>query len=510
MTLAETLPARTSAPNRLSFTLKVVLAAGLAILADIGFDSGASLLDSGSVAGMLALLWLTALLICHRQMRTNRASHFALIGAGLAAAALLYEPGFVAAVLFPAYLGLALFLPRYDGFDSALRWLARLVLYGILSPLTLPLFDLPSIGRTRRGRQAVALLPLLGALAIAGVGSLLFLVLFSEANPLISRSLGQTASALSTPGFLDFAGDHLLFLAIMLVVLWGSFRPLHLRLLVRRVPGLEAEPARRAWVGTVTIVPALASFNLVFALQNLTDLCFLWGGAKLPEGMTFSDYAHKGTHVLIAAALLAAIFVLAFLRTGSALSANRTVRALVYAFIGQTIFLVFSSMERTLNYIEAYSLTYTRLNALVFMTLVATGLVLISWRIAKGRSGVWLINANALCLAVVLALVSFTNYDAVIARWNLVQSASAAERVVQLDTEYLDRLEGSGTLLPLIEVTADPAHASGGLTALRRRTQLDLEAQQADWRRWTIAGFWRLRAAGALSPPSGGAAGPNS
>lgn len=271
-----------------------------------------------------------------------------------------------------------------------------------------------------------------------------------------------------------------------------------MRILTSRSAFIGPRPAPKGWFGAGAIIPALASFNLIFALQNLSDLAFLWGGAKLPEGMTFSDYAHRGTNALIVAALLAALFVLAFLRTGSPLAANRMVRQLVHAWIGQTVFMVFSSMERALNYIEAYSLTYTRLNALIFMALVAAGLVLICWRIAKGRDGAWLINANALCVAVVLGLISFTNYDAVIARWNLVQSANAPQHVVKLDTDYLRTLQGSGTLLPLVEATQDPAHASDALVSLRYFTQKELESQQADWRLWTLAGAWRLWAAGPL------------
>lgn len=198
MTLAQTLPVPSPSANRLSFILKVVFAAGLALLADIVFSSGATLLDAGSVAGLVALLWLAALLICNPQLRSHRASHYALAGAGLAGLALAYEPGAVATLLFFFYVGLAIFLPRHGSFDNALRWLLRLALYGVIGPFSI-LFDLFRLGKAGRGARSFGLASLLGALPLTIVGSLVFLALFSNANPLIGRLLSQAVVALDSP-----------------------------------------------------------------------------------------------------------------------------------------------------------------------------------------------------------------------------------------------------------------------------------------------------------------------
>ena len=55
-------------------------------------------------------------------------------------------------------------------------------------------------------------------------------------------------------------------------------------------------------------------FNALFAVQTVLDLAYLWGGVRLPDGMTYADYAHRGAYPLIATALLAAAFVLAAMR----------------------------------------------------------------------------------------------------------------------------------------------------------------------------------------------------
>ena len=140
------------------------------------------------------------------------------------------------------------------------------------------------------------------------------------------------------------------------------------------------------WVN-IGVIVALVAVILIFALQNGLDIAFLWSGARLPDGMTFAGYAHRGAYPLIATALLAGLFVLVTLRPGSPLAASATTRRLVYLWIGQNVLLVASTILRTLDYVDAYSLTRLRIAALVWMALVAAGLVLICWRIWARRSG---------------------------------------------------------------------------------------------------------------------------
>src|SRR4029078_10113192 len=100
-------------------------------------------------------------------------------------------------------------------------------------------------------------------------------------------------------------------------------------------PSVAAAPAREAAskpepVGEVpvdlfcpaAIVRALLLFNLLFAVQTVLDLTYLWGGVALPDGMTYASYAHRGAYPLIVTALIAAGFVLAALRPRSGTHAD--------------------------------------------------------------------------------------------------------------------------------------------------------------------------------------------
>ena len=68
--------------------------------------------------------------------------------------------------------------------------------------------------------------------------------------------------------------------------------------------------------GVATILRSLILFNLLFAVQTILDMIYLWGNATLPAGINYASYAHQGAYPLIVTALLAAGFVLAAMKPG--------------------------------------------------------------------------------------------------------------------------------------------------------------------------------------------------
>jgi hypothetical protein len=215
--------------------------------------------------------------------------------------------------------------------------------------------------------------------------------------------------------------------------------------------------------------------------------------------MTLAEYAHRGAYPLIATALLAGLFVLVTLRPGSAMAGQPAIRRLVYLWIGQNVLLVASTMLRTLDYIEAYSLTRLRIAALVWMALVAVGLVLICWRIWRGRSGAWLINANAAAALLALGACCFVDLGAEAADWNVRHAREAGGSGSALDLCYLNELDASA-LLPLVALESRPLPpALRERVAWTRNIIMDrLEPRQADWQAWTWRGARRLAEAKAL------------
>ncbi|MGZ8336355.1 MAG: DUF4153 domain-containing protein [Allosphingosinicella sp.] len=492
------MPVAQSPFRRRSFLAKVAAVLALMVLADFLFF----LHEPGWTLGLFAFAWAAALAAAVPAVRRNRAALTALGLAFLYAATLVEDPGPLAWVLFGIALSLAALLPRRR-FDDAWQWALRLFLHGV-SAIVAPFADLARLGRIRRTATRFRAGVAVRLAVLPVVGSLVFLALFAAANPLIENALASLRlPVLDGESFL-----RILCWTFVLFMTWPMFRP---RALVGGLvldggsPGLELPSASAA-----SIILSLAAFNLVFAVQNGLDLVFLWSGAPLPEGMTLAQYAHRGAYPLIVTALLAGLFVLMAMRPGSATAQRPIVRRLVVLWVGQNILLVASSILRTLDYVEAYSLTVLRLAALAWMALVAIGLMLICWRLLRERSGAWLINANALAAAIVLSAATLIDLGSVAAEWNVRHAREVDGTGAGLDLCYL-RWQGPSALVPLARFetrVADPV-LRDRVRSVRAEIHGRVRAQQADWRQWSWRDARRLAAAEAAlgaQPPRPGEA----
>lgn len=469
-----TLPPRPSFHRR-TFAAKLAGAALLVILAHQLFYGR----EPGWTLGAFAFGWCVLLGAAVPAMR--RAAPATLLAlAALFALVLVDDPNPLGWLLFWGAISSAALVLRRR-FRDAAGWALDLALHALAS-ITRPFRDaarlLGSAHRDGSDRGAV-----IRILAIPLLGSVLFLALFGMANPLVGTALG----AILPTSLWDVAG-RLIFSAIVFALIWPSFRP-HVHAAIPLPPFTHGTALPS--LSTASLMLSLAAFNAVFALQNGLDLVFLWSGAPLPDGVTLAEYAHRGAYLLIVTALLAGLFVLVALAPDSAAARRPAVRRLLVLWLAQNVLLVASSMIRLFDYILAYSLTELRLAALAWMALVATGLVLIGWRLLAGRSARWLVNANALAALVTLVAADVIDLGAVAARWNV----DHARRADQLDLCYLAHL-GPSALLPLIDLEHRAAAILRDRTRyLRLEIQADLAATQHDWHQWTWRGARRLAAA---------------
>lgn len=276
---------------------------------------------------------------------------------------------------------------------------------------------------------------------LAGIGGVIFAVLFAEANPV----LDAWADRIDVTGLVSF--DHperLLLWAFVGAFVWACLR-------VRaRMPSTPRDPAAPQitadlmpiglLIGGDAIFRALVVFNAVFAMQTVLDLIYLWGGVALPDGMTYAEYAHRGAYPLIVAALLAGAFTMLATRAGSGGEASPVIRVLSYVWLGQTVWLVISSILRLDLYVGVYALSMWRVAAFIWMALVAVGLILIVVRLALRRSNMWLVNSALLAGIATLYLTSFVNLPGIIARHNVAVSAEMSGGGRPLDRRYICRL----------------------------------------------------------------------
>ncbi|HQZ13395.1 MAG TPA: DUF4173 domain-containing protein [Devosia sp.] len=472
--------------------IAIAVAAALVAIADFLFwDS-----DLGGLSLFLFNLAIAAGILIVRG--TKPLTRSVALGAGLAvlgALPLLEAPslwGWLSATFGAGMLALAAVseLPR-----NPVDLPAVLLRFGIVAPgrfiadavhATWAIAE-RGLGKTLLRTVTMWLVPL----ALAAV----FLWLFSAANPLIENAL----LAINLDAILQLLDPwRVIVWGVILCFVWPLLVP---KLLPVWNPPLvhgPHRPARESTVfGTGAILRALVLFNLLFALQTGLDIAYLWGGVKLPEGLTYASYAHRGAYPLIATALLAAVFVLAAMRPGGPAENSVPIRRLVYVFIAQNVLLVVSSILRLDLYVESYMLTELRVAAGVWMGLVAIGLVLILIRIALGKSNKWLVATNLLALGLTLYASSFIDAGALISRFNVDHSRELTGEGTTLDTQYLwrgigpaaipalDRFIAEGRAKPIAPAVLRDAENIRGLLATEFRQRV------RGWRQWTFRN-WRL------------------
>ena len=477
-----------------AFALKIVGALGVIALADWQFYQRQ---DYAGAIGLVGLGIVAALALVRPAVRKDKRALIALALAALAAFGMVWDTQLLPFALFWVSLGLATLLPGTAAFDDGWRWFQRLFVHGLKS-LFGPLIDLFKLARLQRRRplRGPGLRHWLTVLALPLAGSAIILTLFAQANPLIE----QFFAALDIP-----SPDAMLVLRMVLwgligVVTWGVLRPRPPRVLLGTFDGRGELTIPGVSLASVTL--SLVLFNALFAMQNVMDSAFLWGGVKLPGDMTLADYAHRGAYPLLVTALLAAAFVLIALRPGSQTAQNPLVRGLVMVWIGQNLFLVGSAMLRTWDYVDAYDLTPLRISALLWMALVAVGLVLVLWRMLHNKTASWLINANLATSGALLFALCFVDLGEVSARWNVSHAREIDGTGAKLDLCYLNDL-GDSALIPLTELERSQGTSELGkkATAIRfyRQSQMEIDSTGGGW---TLLGNRRLAQVEAQSGPT--------
>jgi len=469
------------------FLFKGVLAILIAALGDWMFYQHEL---HGGHFGLFALALLAMLMAGRPAVWRDRRALTAIAAALVFAFALIRDASLLAWWLFWTCAAMATLLPMTARFDDGWCWFQRLAWHSLTTPLA-PLLDWSRMRKARRRRASGASVgSRLPHLVLPVIGSAVFLGLFVAANPVLEQLLASLS--FPEPIFPDVV--RAIYWVVLVPTAWTLLRP---RLAKRPLPTFDGHSdLDLPGVSPTSITLSLIAFNLLFAVQNLLDALYLGGLAPMPEGVTLAGYAHRGAYPLIATALLAALFVLVTLRPSSATAQVPLIRRLVAVWIVQNIVLVGSSIVRTLDYVQAYSLTPLRIAALAWMVLVGFGLAAICWRLLRERSSAWLININVAAAALVLTVASYVDLGAVSARWNVRHARDVGGPAAHLDLCYLQSL-GASALLSLIELEGrddlDPALREQ-VQAVREMNLRGLEEQQAHGG-WSLVGQRRLEEA---------------
>jgi hypothetical protein len=462
--------------TRSSIGIKLGLCVVLVMIADGLFYQQ----PIGWTVGLYAALLLVSLIVLNRQLLARMTSKIIALCTVTLIIALIEQPHLLAIGLVGLGLITLLILQKRKNLSCALLWLKDIGVFFSQGSKQWHI-DMGKLNRVRKRKRTYkiqlryAVIPVFLTLA--------FGFLFVQANPIIANTLAVIDWQL----LLKFISLwRWLFWFITAVTVWVFLRP---RFMPSTALLANSHIDLDRWFNQQTIVLSLCLFNGIFALQNGLDILFLWSGETLPNGLTYADYAHAGVYPLFFTSIISAVYVLITFNQHQPHYQTAWSKKLVFVWLAQNVFLQVSAINRLLHYIEAYSLTYLRIVALIGIALTALGIALIFARIYRNHSNRWLINSNALAIAATLYVACFINMDSLIATYNVRHALEVTGSGTSVDLPYLRNL-GSESLPALrwFQVHAKYSPSQTSLAGvLISELENELHNTTTNWRAWT----WR-------------------
>jgi len=201
----------------------------------------------------------------------------------------------------------------------------------------------------------------------------------------------------------------------------------------------EIVPTRGAVFSSALILVVL---NFLFGVANVADLVFLWSGQTVPKGVTYSEFVHSGTNALTWTVLLSALVLTGIFQQERGVAGNRALKGLGLFWIAQNLFLLTSVALRLKLYIEAYDMTVLRLSVIIFLALVGVGYLLLTIKILRDRSLMWLIGGCVLAIFATFYVTQFLDLAGWSANYNVAQWEK--NRTRNLDLRYICSLGAAG------------------------------------------------------------------
>ena len=158
---------------------------------------------------------------------------------------------------------------------------------------------------------------------------------------------------------------------------------------------------------------ALGAVCLVYVLFCAVQFTYLFAGAGLPGGMTYSEYAREGFAQTVAVCAVNLVIFGVSLRFGEK---KKALTGLTAGLLGLTAVMLFSGLLRLRLYIDAYGLTWLRLLSAWFIVYLAAVIIICAARMLREKLPA--IALSALLLLGWYAALGYSNPDALVSRYN--------------------------------------------------------------------------------------------
>jgi hypothetical protein len=319
------------------------------------------------------------------------------------------------------------------------------------------------------------------------VVTLFFALILSDGNVLFQRFTAAWANALRD-WMLDLSFWRLCLWAfvawVALPLLRPSPPPGTERIWTREIPRLpEFMTAGTARLQTMVMLGLL---NALFCCVNTIDALYLWAHQKLPADVSYSAFVHQGVSSLIIAVILSAGLLAGMFHQAPGIARWTPLRLLGLLWIGQNVALLAGVFLRVKLYVDAFDLTVTRVNLVLFLALVTAGFALLAIHIWRQRSLGWLLHANMLSAFFLFYAIQFLDMQGFVARYNVdLWLPTHGTRI--LDLAYLESL-GPPAFDSIQTVAQSGYDYSGGAATYLKtaRTQAQEQLNETPWASWQL------------------------
>ena len=107
--------------------------------------------------------------------------------------------------------------------------------------------------------------------------------------------------------------------------------------------------------------------NVLVLIVNILDVDFIFGGQKLPMGISYADFIHQGIEMLITSIIVAISIILFYFRGGlNFYQNNKTIKVLASLWVLQNALMLFSSFVRNNMCVHEYGLSYKHIGVYVY------------------------------------------------------------------------------------------------------------------------------------------------
>lgn len=233
---------------------------------------------------------------------------------------------------------------------------------------------------------------------------------------------------------------------------------------------------------------------IIFAIYLVFEFYYLWI-REIPKGFRYSEYAHEGA-AWLTFALAVSTVVLGVIFYGGLREHPRIARLkkITWLWIAENFILAICAFHRTQIYVHYNGMSRMRVVAVVGISLVVAGFILVVWKVAQDKSFWWLVRHHLWALFIAVFLFEIMPVDYFVTRYNVKEILSGNPAPSVQIAYHPIGVDGCLQLLPLLHCEDDSIRE--GVKALLAKIEDGLEKEKAKLqkRNWTYFQMGKYRA----------------